>query len=149
MTRPAATLLQILLALFGLGVLAFLLWEPNVEGRNAHATLLQVYFHDPFLAVAYAVSLAFFTALYQAFRLAGEAGRGGLAAASARRFRIMQICAAILLAAIAVADMCLFLHRAEDDIAGGVFMGLLVVLAAAAMLGAAVLGERALRRRAA
>jgi hypothetical protein len=35
----------------GGAVFVFLLWEPHIEGRNAHATLFQIYFNDPFLAV--------------------------------------------------------------------------------------------------
>ena len=55
--------------LIGIGTLALLLWEPHIEGRNAHATLVQIYFHDPFLAYAYIASIAFFAALYQAFKV--------------------------------------------------------------------------------
>jgi uncharacterized membrane protein YraQ (UPF0718 family) len=53
--------------LMGIGTLVLLLWEPQIEGRNAHATLYQIYFNDPFLAYAYIASIAFFVALYQTF----------------------------------------------------------------------------------
>lgn len=36
----------------GIGALAFMLWEPHLEGRNAHAGLFEIYFKDPFLAYA-------------------------------------------------------------------------------------------------
>jgi hypothetical protein len=52
-----------------------MLWEPHLEGRNAHATLFQIYFNDPFLAYAYMASIAFFVALYQAFKLLGHIAR--------------------------------------------------------------------------
>jgi len=32
-------------------VLALLLWEPHLEGRNAHATTFEIYFKDPFPGV--------------------------------------------------------------------------------------------------
>jgi len=37
MKKSAATLLQAALVLIGICALAFLLWEPHIEGRNAHA----------------------------------------------------------------------------------------------------------------
>jgi hypothetical protein len=51
--------LQVVIVLIGIGVLAFMLWEPHVEGRNAHATVFEIYFHDPFLAYAYIGSIPF------------------------------------------------------------------------------------------
>ena len=44
----------------GIGALAFLLWEPHLEGRNANATPYELYFNDPFLAYAYVASVSFF-----------------------------------------------------------------------------------------
>ncbi|MEK9195703.1 MAG: hypothetical protein AAB975_04955, partial [Patescibacteria group bacterium] len=35
--RIATVSLQILIALIGIGTLVLLLWEPHIEGRNAHA----------------------------------------------------------------------------------------------------------------
>jgi len=69
MKRTAALLLQIVVCFFGLAVLVFLIWEPHVEGRNAHATVFEIYFKDPFLAYVYAGSVPFFMALYGLFRL--------------------------------------------------------------------------------
>ena len=61
--------------LIGIGALALMLWEPHIEGRNAHATLFEIYFKDPFLAYAYIASIPFFVALYQAFKVLGYAGQ--------------------------------------------------------------------------
>src|SRR6266498_437139 len=75
MKRSSTIFLQIVIVLIGIGALALLLWEPHLEGRNAHATLSQIYFKDPFLAYAYTASIAFFIALYHAFKLLGYMGR--------------------------------------------------------------------------
>lgn len=148
MTRSRAIFLQAVIVLVGVAVLAFLLWEPTVEGRNAHATLFQVYFNDPFLACAYGASAFFFIALYQAFRLTGDAGRGALSSRSGRALGIIKWCAFILLGFVAVGEACLFLRlNGEDDSAGGVVMGLLVALLCAAMAAAASLLGRRLQRR--
>ena len=59
MKRSSTIFLQVVIVLIGIGALAVMLWEPLIEGRNAHATLFQVYFNDPFLAYAYTASIAF------------------------------------------------------------------------------------------
>ena len=58
--------LQVVIVLIGIGVLALMLWEPQIEGRNAHATLFEIYFQDPFLAYAYIASTSFF--LWRSFK---------------------------------------------------------------------------------
>ena len=53
MKRSSTIFLQVVIVLIGIGALALMLWEPHIEGRNAHATLFEIYFKDPFLAYAY------------------------------------------------------------------------------------------------
>ena len=72
--RGPTIFLQAVIALIGIGALALMLWEPHIEGRNAHATLLEIYFKDPFLAYAYLSSIPFFVALYQAIKVLGYIG---------------------------------------------------------------------------
>jgi hypothetical protein len=147
MSRNSARFFQTVVVIFGIAVLAFLLWEPTIEGRNARATLVEIYFHDTFLACAYVASIPFFVGLYQAFTLFGEAGRsGGFSPQSLRALRTIKYCAFLLLGAIAVAEVCLVLFvKGKDDIAGGVFMGLLVALFSTAAAAAAAMSERSLR----
>src|SRR5262249_54599955 len=73
MNRSSTVFLQAVIVALGIGALALMLWEPHVEGRNARATLFEIYFQDPFLAYAYIASIPFFMALYQAFKLLGYA----------------------------------------------------------------------------
>src|SRR5215204_7813598 len=75
MKRSSPLFLQLVIVLIGIGAFALMLWEPHVEGRNAHATLFEIYFNDPFLAYAYLASIPFFVALYQAVTLLGYIGR--------------------------------------------------------------------------
>jgi len=126
--KVLARCLQVAVLLVGVAVLAFLLWEPNLEGRNAHATLFQVYFHDPFLAFAYLGSLAFFAAIYQAFKLLGHAARhGSLPPSASSAFRFIRNCALVLVGFVAIGEVIIFL-QASDDRAGGVAMGALIGL---------------------
>ena len=140
--------LQALIVLAGIAVLAFMIWEPQVEGRNAHATLFEIYFKDPFLAYLYLASIAFFAALFQAFKLLGYIGDDrAFSEDSVRSLRTIKFCAMALVAMIGAAVAYLFLAvRGEDDIAGGVAMGVLIILGSAVVAAAAAAFERRLRR---
>ncbi len=146
MKRISTIFFQLVIVALGVGTLALMLWEPHIEGRNAHATLFQIYFNDPFLAWAYTASIAFFVALYQAFKLSGYIGRNELfSEASVRALRTIKYCAMTLVAFIVAAEAYLFIVRPGDDIAGGVFMGLLMIVVFGVIASAAVRFERKLR----
>ena len=131
MKKSSIIFLQIVIILVGIFALAFMLWEPHLEGRNVNATLFQVYFNDPFLAYAYTASIAFFVALYQTFKLLGFVGQNKVFSLdSVRALRTIKYCATVVVGFVVVADAYLFIVRPEDDIAGGVFMGLLMIAVA-------------------
>ena len=132
--------------LIGIGALTFLLWEPHLEGRNAHATLFAIYFEDPFLAYAYIGSLPFFVGLYQAFRVLGYAGRGEESSPSVvRSLRTIRYCAMAVIGFVAVGEVFILLGE-SDDRAGGVFMGILITVVSAAVATAVAVVERACQR---
>src|SRR5688572_2096451 len=94
MKRGSTVFLQTVIVFIGIGALALLLWEPHIEGRNAHATPYQIYFNDPFLAYAYIASIPFFVALYQAFKVLGYTRRNEVfSPAAVRAVRIIKQCA--------------------------------------------------------
>jgi len=130
MKKSGATLLQIVIVLIGFGVLALMLWEPHIEGRNADATLFEIYFKDPFLAYAYVASISFFVALDQSFKLLGYIGQNKIFSEPAvKALRTIKYCGSILVGFIVGAEAFLFIfNRGKDDIAGGVFMGLIGIL---------------------
>ena len=131
MNRISIGFLKIVVLLAGVGALAFLLWEPHIEGRNAHATAFQIYFNDPFLAYAYLGSIAFFVALYQAFKLLGYAGRNAVfAPASVKALRTIKFCAMTMIGFVVAGELIFILFNDSDDRAGGVFMGILIVFGA-------------------
>lgn len=142
--RASTLFLQAIVVLVGVGALAFLLWEPNVEGVNANATTFaQVYLDDPFLAYAYLASIPFFVALYQAFRLLGH---GTFSRDSVRALRTIRYCGLALIAGVIGGEIWIILgNRGEDDIAGGVAMGVFMILFFSAMTGGAMLLEQRAR----
>jgi hypothetical protein len=146
MKKSSIILLQAIIVLIGLAALAFLLWEPQIEGRNAHATLFEIYFNDLFLALAYTASISFFVGLYQTFKLLGYIGENNVfSPAAVKTLRTIRYCATILVGFIVAAEAYLFIVRPGDDIAGGVFMGLLIISASGVVAIVAAMFERILQ----
>ena len=103
--------------LIGIGTFALMLWEPNIEGRNVHSTLFEVYFKDPFLAYAYIASLSFFVALYQAFKVLGYVRQNKtFSQATVKALRTIKYSAIALVGFIVVPVAYLFIVRPGDDI---------------------------------
>jgi len=145
MNRGASLFLRAVLVLVGIGALALLLWEPHLEGRNAHATLFAIYFKDPFLAYVYIGSIPFFVGLYQGFKVLGYAGRNDEFSPSAvRSLRTIKYCAIALVGFVAGAEVFIMLHK-SDDRAGGVFIGVLITFASIVVATTMALLERALK----
>jgi len=144
MKRSSTIFLQIVIVLIGIGALALLLWEPHIEGRNAHATLVQIYFHDPFLAYAYIASIAFFAALYQAFNVLGYVRQNRVFSREAvKALRTIRNCSIAIIGFVAGAEIFIMLSN-SDDRAGGVFMGVLITFGAVVIATAAAMFERIL-----
>lgn len=147
MSFAATVFLRGVLVLIGIGALTFLLVEPHFEGRNAHATLFAIYFKDPFLAYMYVASVAFFVGLYHALKVLAYAGRNrGLSPAAISSVRTVKYCALALIGFVVGAEVFIMLS-ASDDRAGGVFMGLLILLASTAVAAAAAVLERTLQKK--
>ena len=145
--RIPTVFLQVVIVLIGIGALTLMLWEPHLEGRNAHATTFEIYFKDPFLAYAYTASIAFFMALFQAFRLLGYIGQDRVFSLnSVRALRTIKYCAMALVVLIGGALAYIFIAvRGKDDIAGGVAMGLAMIFISVVIATAAAVFERLLQ----
>jgi hypothetical protein len=137
--------LQAVIVLIGIGALALMLWEPHLEGRNAHATLFEIYFNDPFLAYAYLASIPFFVALYQAFKVLGYIRENkAFSQATVKALRTIKFCALGIVGFVAVGELFIMLGD-SDDRAGGVFIGILITFGSVVVASAAVMFERILQ----
>lgn len=147
MRNFATILLQIAVGCIGLGAIAFLLWEPHVEGRNAHATIVEIYFKDPFLAYVYLGSTPFFIALHRVFKLLAHLRQtGSVSQVTVDGLRTIRRCAITLIGFIAGAEVYIFVAvRGKDDVAGGVMMGLALMSVFAVTAAAAAVLERTLQ----
>lgn len=148
MKRISIIFLQVVVILIGIGVLAFLLWEPHVEGRNIGATVFEIYFKDPFLAYVYLASISFFVGLYQVFKLLRYIGRNSIfSQSSLKALRTIKYCAIVLITFILGAEAYFFIFQASkgEDIAGGVAMGFVMLFISFIIATGATLFEKILQ----
>lgn len=129
----------------GVGALALLLWEPRIEGVNAHASFFEVYL-DPFLALVYLGSIPFFVALYQALKVLGLAGQNKIfSPAAVKALRTVKFCALAIISFVVLEEIFIMLTHGNDDAAGGVFMGVLITFGSVVVATAAAMFEKILQ----
>jgi hypothetical protein len=140
--KSSTIFLQIVIVLIGIGALALMLWEPHLEGRNAHATIFEIYLKDPFLAYAYIASVPFFVALYQAFKVLGYAGQDKVfSQATVKALRTIKYCA-ISMIGFVVGSIVFMPFGDPDDRPPGVVMRILITFGAIVVATAAAIFER-------
>ena len=145
--KRSSTFLQVVIALIGIGALALMLWEPHIEGRNAHATFFEIYFKDPFLAYAYIASIPFFVALYQAFKVLGYVRQNKtFSQATVKALRTIKYCAIAIIGFVAVSVIFMYpMFGDKDDRPAGVFMRILITFPSIVIATAAAMFERILQ----
>lgn len=148
MKKVSILFLQAVVILIGIGILALMLWEPHIEGRNLHATLFEVYFKDPFLIYAYTASVSFFVGLYQVFKLLGYIGKNNVFSQnSVKALRTIKYCAIVLIIFILGAEAYFFIVQSGkgEDIAGGVAMGFFMIFISVTIATSSALFEKILQ----
>lgn len=146
MKSSSALFLQVATVLIGIGVLALMLWEPHLEGRNAHATTFEIYFKDPFLAYAYVGSTPFFVALYRAFGLFGHVRKNRVfSQVTVGALRTIKHCAIAIIGFVAGGVVFIIMFGDKDDRPAGVFMSFLITFAASIIAIAAAMFARNLQ----
>ncbi len=146
MKSSLALFLQAAIVLIGIGALAFMLWEPHIEGRNAHATTFEIYFKDPFLAYVYVGSTPFFVALYRAFGLFGHVRQNrAFSQVTVDALRAIKHCAIAIIGVVAGGVVLIIMFGDKDDRPAGFFMSFLVIFASSVIAIAAAIFARNLQ----
>jgi hypothetical protein len=146
MKRISIIFLQSVIVLIGIVALAILIRFPLTEGRAANLDLLSIY-SDPFILYGYATSIAFFVALYKAFKLLGYIGQNELFSLnSVRTLRSIKYCAIILSILIAMAGLYIrIFYNKDDDPAGFIAMCILITFISIAVATAVAVFEKILQ----
>ena len=126
MKRISIVFLQAVVVLIGIVALAIMTWLPLTEGRAKNLDLFGIY-ADPFILYGYASSIAFFVALYKAFKLFGYIGQNKVFTSNAvKALKGIKYCAIVLSILIVTAGLYIkIFHNKEDDPAG--FLAICVV----------------------
>ena len=135
--------------LIGIVALAIMIRFPLTEGRAVNLDLFSIY-ADPFLVYGYLSSIAFFVALYQAFKLLGYIGQNKVFSLnSVKALRIIKYCAIILSILIVVAGLYIRIFHAkggeDDDPAGFLAVCIVTTFISAVIATAATVFERTLQ----
>lgn len=147
MKKSSTVFLQIVIVALGIGALALMLWEPHLEGVNAHTTFFEVY-ADPFILLVYAGSIPFFIALYQAIKVLGYAGRNKIFSPEVvRALRTIKYCALAIIGFVVAEEIFILVtNNLDSDNPGApIFMGLLITFGAIVIAAAAAMFERILQ----
>jgi hypothetical protein len=126
MKRISTTFLQVVIVLIGIAAIAIMIRLPLTEGRAKDLDIFNIY-ADPFILYGYASSIAFFIALYKAFKLLGYIGQNKVFSSnSVGALKSIKYCSIALSVLIVLAGVYIrIFHNKEDDPAG--FLGLCIV----------------------
>jgi len=146
MKKSSTIFLQVVIVLIGIVALAIMIRFPLTEGRAANLDLFSIY-ADPFLVYGYLASIAFFVALYQAFKLLGYIGQNKVFSLnSVKALRTIKYCAIILSVLVAMAALYIrIFHAKDDDPAGFIAMCIVTTFISIVIATAAAVFERTLQ----
>jgi hypothetical protein len=146
MKRIPTIFLQAVIVLIGVVALAILIRVPLTEGRATNLDLLSIY-ADPFILYGYAASIAFFVALYKAFKLLGYIGQNKVfSTQSVGALKSIKYCAIVLSISIVLAGLYIKIaHHKDDDPAGFLAMCIVTTFASIVVATAAAIFERILQ----
>ena len=146
MKKTSVIFLQGVIVLIGIIAVAIMIWFPLVEGRATNLDLFSIYL-DPFILYGYAASIAFFVALYKAFRLLGYIGQNKVfSPPSVKTLKSIKRCAIILSILIVLAGLYIkIFHGKEEDPAGFIAICILTTFISIVIATAAAVFEKVLQ----
>ncbi len=147
MKKRSTIFLQVVVVLIGILALAIMIRFPLTEGRAVNLDLFRIY-ADPFIIYGYLASIAFFVALYQAFKLLGYIGQNKVFSLnSVKTLKTIKYCAIILGIEIVMAALYIRISNAngEDDPAGFIAICIVTTFIAIVIATAAAVFEKTLQ----
>jgi len=146
MKKGSTIFLQVVIVALGIVALATMIRFPLTEGRAVNLDLFSIY-SDPFIIYGYIVSIAFFVALYQAFKLLGYIGQNKVFSLnSVKALRTIKYCAIVLGILIVMAGIYIrIFHAKGDDPAGFLAMCVVTTFISIVIATATAVFERTLQ----
>ena len=146
MKRISIIFLQSVTVLIGIVALFILIRFPLTEGRAQNLDLPSIYL-DPFILYGYAASIAFFVALYKAFKLLGYIGQNKVFSSnSVNALKSIKYCAIVFSILIVMAGLYIrIFHSKEDDPAGFIAICIVTTFVSIVVATAAAIFEKILQ----
>ena len=146
MKKNSTVFLQVVVVLVGIVALTILIRFPLIEGRATNLDLFSIY-ADPFILYAYTASIAFFIAIYKAFKLLGYIGQNKVFSSnSVQTLKGIKYCAIVLSILIVAAGLYIKIaHDKDDDPAGFLAICIITTFAAIVVATAAAIFEKILQ----
>jgi len=152
MKKISTIFLQVVVVLIGIAALAIMIRFPLTEGRAANLDLFSIY-ADPFIIYGYLASIAFFVALYQAFKLLGYIRQNKVFLFnSVKALRNIKYCAIVLSVLIVIAAIYIRISFAlhaegaqDDDPAGFIAVSIVAAFISIVVATAAAVFEKTLQ----
>lgn len=138
--------LKVVIFLIGITVLALcIFWLPGIASRDAEANPETAYLQYPFLVCAYVLSIPFFVALYQAFKLLTYIDRNkAFSELSVKALRYIKYCA-ITISILIVVGIIFVVIFIEGDVAGVIGLGLMCTFASSVIATFAAVLQKLLK----
>jgi len=146
MKRISIIFLQAVVVLIGIVALVIMIRLPLTEGRAKDLDLFNIY-ADSFILYGYASSIAFFVALYKAFKLLGYIGQNKVFSSNAvGALKSIKYCAIALSVLIVVAGLYIrMFHNKDDDPAGFIAICIVTTFVSIVVATAAAIFEKILQ----
>ncbi|QWU13782.1 Protein of unknown function [Paenibacillus sophorae] len=146
MKRGSTFFLKGVVVLIGITALALcIFWLPGIASRDAEANPETAYLQYPFLVCAYVLSIPFFVALYQAFKLLSYIDRNkAFSELSVRALRYIKYCA-ITISILIVSGIIFVVFFIEGDVAGVIALGLMCSFASSVIATFAAIIQKLLK----
>jgi len=146
MKKSSTIFLQLVIVLLGIVALAIMIRFPLTEGRAVNLDLFSIY-ADPFIIYSYLASIAFFIALYQAFKLLGYIRQNRVfSLSSVKALRTIKYCAIAMSILIVMAGLYIrIFHAKDDDPAGFIALCIITTFISITIATAAAVFEKTLQ----
>ena len=149
MKRGSTLFLKLIIVLLAIVVLTWMIVFPRSEGAAANLDLISIY-TNPFTIYLYISWMPFFVALYQAIKLLGFVENNTVfSQAAVKSVRNIKYCSIAYIGFIAAALFYIFVMakvaNGDDDPAGFVAIGLVLIFASSVIATAAAVFQRLLQ----
>ncbi len=145
MKKASILFLEAVIILIAIGVLIWIIWFPQLEGRATNLDLISIY-KDPLIIYGYITSIPFFVGFYQVFKLLGYIDSNKVfSQSSVIAVRNIKYCAITISGLIVLGILYIRLFVRGDDPAGVTALGIFTTFASMVIATAAAAFQKFLQ----